>query len=132
MWGNQFLGLTSCMCCDDIVAECADVTFMDAWLPAYSSNPIGTNLWISRSPEITTILEGGKNDGTLSIAPISIEKVIQSLSPRTKKRTTLNYRCHLMKKMSISIPTKRTFDTSEPGPLCIKIYLQKTTPDSAG
>jgi coenzyme F420 hydrogenase subunit beta len=123
MWGNQFLGLTSCMCCDDIVAECADVTFMDAWLPAYSSNPIGTNLWISRSPEITMILEGGKNDGTLSIAPISIEKVIQSLSPRTKKRTTLSYRLHLMRKMNLSIPTKRTFDASEPRPSLYQRYI---------
>lgn len=123
MWNSQFLGLTSCMCCDDIVAECADVTFMDAWLPEYSSNPIGTNLWISRSPEITTLLESGKHDGALSITPISIENVIQSLAPRTKKRTTLNYRLHLMRKMNLSIPTKRSFDASEPHPSLYQRYV---------
>ena len=37
-WTNRWFTLNACNYCDDVFAECADITFMDAWLPEYSKD----------------------------------------------------------------------------------------------
>jgi len=45
-WINGWFTPRACNYCDDVFAECADVTFMDAWLPEYSKDDRGTSLVI--------------------------------------------------------------------------------------
>jgi coenzyme F420-reducing hydrogenase beta subunit len=62
-WVNRWFTPNACNYCDDVFAECADVTFMDAWLPEYSGDFKGTSLVLVRSAQIqNTIVEGIKSD----------------------------------------------------------------------
>lgn len=77
-WSNRWFSLNSCRFCDDIFAEVADVSFMDAWLPEYVDDPRGTNLVITRNPIIDGLLRSGYNRGEISLQDISPEQVIRS------------------------------------------------------
>ena len=56
-WGFGFFKYKACDYCDDVVAETADVTIGDAWLPQYSNDSKGTNVVIVRNPIIKDIIE---------------------------------------------------------------------------
>jgi len=70
LWADGWYTLKSCYYCDDVFAECADVTFMDAWLPEYFRDSKGTSLVISRRPEMVL------QEDTLH--EISIDQIIRS------------------------------------------------------
>ena len=92
-WTNRWFTPEACNYCDDIFAECADVTFMDAWLPEYSADYRGTSLVLVRSPLVQELFERRKRIGT---KPISIERVVQSQAGIVAiKREHLAHRLHL-------------------------------------
>ncbi|MBT0733035.1 Coenzyme F420 hydrogenase/dehydrogenase, beta subunit C-terminal domain [Methanoculleus bourgensis] len=74
-WTNRWFTPRACSYCDDVFAECADVTCMDAWLPEYSQDSRGTSLVLVRSPAVREVLERGQG---ISLDPIPVERVIQS------------------------------------------------------
>jgi len=74
-WTNRWFTPRACSYCDDVFAECADVTCMDAWLPEYSQDSRGTSLVLVRSPAVREVLERGQG---ASLDPIPVERVIQS------------------------------------------------------
>lgn len=65
--------LNACFHCDDIFAECADATFMDAWLKEYELDPKGTNLVIARNSELARYL---RHD--LGLTALPIQKILDS------------------------------------------------------
>jgi coenzyme F420-reducing hydrogenase beta subunit len=74
-WTNRWFTPRACNYCDDIFAECADVTCMDAWLPKYSADWRGTSLVLVRSPLVQELIE---QEQRIEIKSISIERVVQS------------------------------------------------------
>jgi coenzyme F420 hydrogenase subunit beta len=107
-WSNRWFTLKACNFCDDIFAELADITLMDAWLPEYSHDYRGTNLFIVRSPLIKKILNEGSGEEEIDINTVSINKIIQSqLGVIEIKRKQLPYRVHLEKKKGVNVPVKR-------------------------
>ena len=105
VWNSSEFTLPACEFCDDIFAECADITFMDAWLPEYTSDSRGTSLCIVRSELSEQILQ--ENDG-IAIEPISIQKVIASQhGVILNKREMLSCRLASRKKSGTFIPKKR-------------------------
>jgi len=74
-WTNRWFTPRACSYCDDVFAECADVTCMDAWLPEYSRDSRGTSLVLVRSPAVREVLERGQG---ISLDSIPVERVIQS------------------------------------------------------
>ncbi len=86
LYVNEVGGLKSCQFCDDMFAELADATFMDAWLPEYNSDRRGTNLVVSRnatlSSALTTLLASPEYEG----GRIAAEKVEQSQIGELRKR----------------------------------------------
>jgi hypothetical protein len=104
-WINRWFTPLACNYCDDIFAECADVSFMDAWLPEYSKESAGTSIAIIRSPLVNKIFLQG-ND--IVIKHIDIQKVIQSQSAVINlKRKFLSYRLYLERERGGIIPKKR-------------------------
>ena len=96
VWGSRAFTLPACDFCDDIFAECADVTFMDAWLPDYRSDSRGTSLCILRSDLISSIFTSGIDAGEIGFNNILIERVITSQSGVVEiKRPKLAYRLYL-------------------------------------
>ncbi|KKG07949.1 Coenzyme F420 hydrogenase/dehydrogenase, beta subunit C-terminal domain [Methanosarcina mazei] len=107
-WVNRWFTPNACNYCDDVFAELADVTLMDAWLPEYSRDSRGTNLIITRSSFIDKLLSNEIKNEKINIQEIPIRKVIQSqIGVIDIKRTQLSYRLHLAEKNGLSVPEKR-------------------------
>ncbi|WP_410508124.1 Coenzyme F420 hydrogenase/dehydrogenase, beta subunit C-terminal domain [Methanosarcina hadiensis] len=107
-WVNRWFTPNSCNYCDDVFAELADVTFMDAWIPEYSKNSQGTNLVLVRSPKVLDIIQKGIEKAEINISKISVEKVIKSQAGVIEfKRKQLSYRLYLTKQKRLKAPEKR-------------------------
>ena len=125
-YARQLFGLHSCDCCDDVFAELADVTFMDAWLPEYSSDWRGTSIYLTRSPIVENIIHEGIQQTELTITPITISDVILSQKPRLdrKRGAILSYKIECMREVGYNIPQKRS--THHPAKLsAFEKYKQK-------
>lgn len=107
-WINRWFTLNACNYCDDVFAELADVTFMDAWLPEYSSDSRGTNLTIVRNPFINDLILKGSTENQINIDKISIKKVIESQQGVIDlKQRSISYRLYLAKIKGLKVPNKR-------------------------
>ncbi|MDO4583957.1 MAG: Coenzyme F420 hydrogenase/dehydrogenase, beta subunit C-terminal domain [Planctomycetia bacterium] len=110
--------LKSCLLCDDLFSELADATFMEALVEPFVSDPRGTNLVISRHPEISEILETGFQKGNLQggILPPSQVFLAQAKNAR-KRRKTAGQCYHYERKIrpqEIPVPAKRPLLTESP------------------
>jgi len=107
-WVNRWFTPNACNYCDDIFAECADVTFMDAWLSDYSKNYKGTSLVLVRSVQIHNMIVDGIKSEEISLKIIPVQKINESQSGGIEeKRINLAYRLYLNKCAGIFSPQKR-------------------------
>ncbi len=107
-WVNRWFTPNACNYCDDVFAELADVTFMDAWLPEYISDSKGTNLLIVRSKLMQEITSYGVKSNNITVNEIPIDKVIRSqLGVIDVKRRQLAYRLYMAHKEGLKTPSKR-------------------------
>ncbi|AKB65777.1 Coenzyme F420 hydrogenase/dehydrogenase, beta subunit C-terminal domain [Methanosarcina mazei] len=114
-WTNRWFTLNACNYCDDVFAECADVTCMDAWLPDYSRDSRGTSLVLVRSPQVQSVIERGEG---VCLDHISVDQVVKSQGGvLTVKREHLAYRLNLYCKKGTKIPKKRVEPKSEGNPI---------------
>lgn len=115
-WTNKWFTPNPCNYCDDIFAEVADVSFMDAWLPEYMRNEAGTNILIVRSIVAKDIFQKGLNENVIHIEDIGPDKVLQSQEGVVlNKRKQLAYRLYLLKReygisLNKRVMPKRTFN----------------------
>jgi coenzyme F420-reducing hydrogenase beta subunit len=79
----------ACRFCDDAFAEVADVSFMDAWLPEYVSDNRGTSIVIVRSQAARQLVDDGIAQGTISMRPLAIDKVIASQAGVVKQKRAM-------------------------------------------
>lgn len=108
VWGNRWFTPNACNYCDDIYAECADIAFMDAWLPDYVKNPQGTNLIIVRSIELLTILNEARLSKQVDIQKTDISNILKSQAGVIDiKRSQLAIRLFLARQTGQMIPKKR-------------------------
>jgi len=77
IWSDRYFTPNACNFCDDIFAECADATFMDAWLPEYSADWRGHSIVLLRNGTLSEILAAGA-EKYLEISDLGIEDVIKS------------------------------------------------------
>jgi coenzyme F420-reducing hydrogenase beta subunit len=78
-WGNRYFAPNACNFCDDVFAECADIVFMDAWLPDFIMDWKGTNIVLVRNEALAAVLNKGMCEKAISLHnAISIEDVIKS------------------------------------------------------
>jgi coenzyme F420-reducing hydrogenase beta subunit len=107
-WLNRWFTPNACNYCDDVFAECADITFMDAWLPEYSSEPKGTSLVLVRSEQLQKIIVDGIASGEINLKPIPIQKIIESQTGGlVEKRINLAHRLYLNEYKGYFTPQKR-------------------------
>lgn len=98
----------SCNYCDDVFAEVADLTVMDAWLPEYLHDTDGTSLLVVRSAAMEQALLASQKAGSLVLTEISIDKIKKSQhGVLLKKRERLASRLSWAKKAGIYTPVKR-------------------------
>jgi coenzyme F420-reducing hydrogenase beta subunit len=107
-WLNRWFTPNPCNYCDDIFAECADIAFMDAWLPEYSNDSQGTSIVLVRSHLMQEVIDCGIKDKEIVLDPILIEKVMQSQAGVIDiKRQHLAYQLYLGYQKGLKMPKKR-------------------------
>lgn len=105
-WGQGFFKYNACEFCDDVLAETADVTVGDAWLPEYSEDTKGTNVIVVRHPDIQKIFE--EHEKSVYLEEIDSEKVYQSQAGGFRhRREGLSYRLYLKDEANEWRPLKR-------------------------
>jgi coenzyme F420 hydrogenase subunit beta len=76
-----------CTMCPDQLAELADISLGDAWLPEFRGDKIGKSLLITRTQFAENLLRALQSDGKIVLSPISLERVkrSQAVNLRFKK-----------------------------------------------
>ena len=91
-----------------MVAETADVTVGDAWLPQYVADSEGTNVVVVRNPIVGQLIEEGIESGRLTLDVINADDVAQSQDAGLRhRREGLAYRLHLKDEAGLWRPQKR-------------------------
>lgn len=86
LFENGYAVPKGCLFCDDVFAECADVTFMDAWLPEFSTDARGTSLVIVRNDKSGEVLRSLADEGLCHWEPLAPERVIRSQRGVVRKK----------------------------------------------
>jgi len=104
IWSDRYFTPKACDFCDDVFAETADVSFMDAWLPEYVTNGKGHSIVLTRNREIDDMfLSEYRKNGTVKV--ISIGATISSQSSVLfHKRSLIGERYSRYKRASL--PTR--------------------------
>src|SRR5690625_2283287 len=90
-WGMGFFKYTACDYCDDVLAETADISFGDAWLPEFTPDPEGDNIVVARSESAREVLHRNRRD--LALTDITAHRAAQSQDAGLRhRREGLSYR----------------------------------------
>ncbi|WP_018930675.1 Coenzyme F420 hydrogenase/dehydrogenase, beta subunit C-terminal domain [Gracilibacillus lacisalsi] len=123
-WGHGFFKYNACDFCDDVLAETADITIGDAWLPEYLRDSQGTNVIVVRNPDILNIINDNKDQ--LFLNEISTDKVYKSQAGGFRhRREGLAYRLFLKDMNKEWRPTKRVEPNDKLSSKRKKIYIKR-------
>ncbi len=107
-WGLNAFMLKACECCDDVVAELADIAIGDAWLPEFAQEARGTNLVVTRRTDLAELLAAGAARGELALVPVAPSAVVAAQDGAFRQRRQgLAYRLHLAAQRGEWRPRKR-------------------------
>lgn len=107
-WGHGFFKLKGCDFCDDIFAETADFVIGDAWLPEFSSDWRGTNVIVSRSSDLSAILNDGIDSGQVDFEELGPSELAKSQDANFRhRRAALPLRLKKADSNNIWRPKKR-------------------------
>ena len=105
-WGMGFFKYTACDYCDDVLAETADITFGDAWLPEFTGDPKGDNIVVTRSRAAKEVFD--RNSGALQLTDITAERAARSQDAGLRhRREGLAYRLAREQQNGRQVPRKR-------------------------
>jgi coenzyme F420 hydrogenase subunit beta len=112
-WGLGFFKPKACDYCDDVVAELADVTVGDAWLPQYVADSGGTNVVVVRSRVVAKLMADAVAAGRVWREPLTAADVVQSqASGFSHRRQGLAYRLWAARQRGEWVPHKRVAPAS--------------------
>ncbi|NVL90286.1 MAG: Coenzyme F420 hydrogenase/dehydrogenase, beta subunit C-terminal domain [Desulfobacterales bacterium] len=98
IWCHRYFTPNACNFCDDVFAECADVVFMNAWLPEYFSDYRGYNIVLIRDLQILEVLAGAAKKKEVFLKKLDVSKAISSQQGvLTSKQGDILERLHLTK-----------------------------------
>lgn len=105
-WGLGYFKYNACDYCDDVLAETADATFGDAWIPKYVSDDKGCNVIIIRNQAIQDLFNRYRNE--LVLHDSDATEVYQSQSSGFRhRRQGLAERLYIHQQRGEWTPTKR-------------------------
>jgi coenzyme F420-reducing hydrogenase beta subunit len=108
LWAHGFFKAQACDYCDDVLAETADVTVGDAWLPQYLKDPNGTNIIIVRHPIFREMIEEAMAAGRLKMDRLTPDDIARSQEGGLRhRREGLAYRLYLLDRAGKWRPRKR-------------------------
>ncbi|MEN3036708.1 MAG: Coenzyme F420 hydrogenase/dehydrogenase, beta subunit C-terminal domain [Candidatus Methanosuratincola petrocarbonis] len=89
-WGGAlslFFCPWRCSLCNDRVNTLADISFMDAWLPEFSKDYVGTSLVMSRSKSADKLILKAMEAGQIEVKKVQCNAVMQSQALEYAERT---------------------------------------------
>lgn len=115
---NDLFQYNACNYCDDVFAEVADVSVMDAWLPPYSDDPRGHSLLVVRNAVVDRCLRSLETDGRIVLETIANSDVERSQrGVLFKKRDRLAKRLNWAHHRGLKVPKKRVAASDSLSPL---------------
>ena len=105
---NGMFQHNACNFCDDVFAEVADISLMDAWIPEYVGETKGTSLMVVRSKGIEEILVKLASNGEVELrdsTPAQIKRSQQGVI--LKKQKKLAGRLNWAHRKGLYVPAKR-------------------------
>lgn len=124
-WGHGHFKYNACEFCDDVLAETADVTVGDAWLPQYSKDSMGTNVVVVRHPEIQKIIDNAGDK--LHLDELDASEIYQSQAGGFRhRRDGLAHRLYLKDEENVWRPDKRVQPRDIKNNKRKKIYEQRS------
>jgi coenzyme F420 hydrogenase subunit beta len=95
-----------CTMCPDQLAELADISLGDAWLPEFRSDRIGKSILVTRTQYANNLLTKLQADGKISLSPSSQEKVKHSQAVNLRfKKDDFSTRIALIEAFNRKTPT---------------------------
>lgn len=105
-WGLGYFKYNACDYCDDVLAETADVTFGDAWIPKYVNDGEGCNVIVVRNQDVQNLIDAHRDE--LVLHDSDSAEVYQSQAGGFRhRRQGLAYRLHVHQERGEWTPTKR-------------------------
>lgn len=110
-YGLGYFKYKACDYCDDVVAETADISIGDAWLPEYMDS--GTSIIVVRNREISNLMSAAILNEDLKLTRLEADQVFKSQEAGFRhRREGLAYRLDKHKEESW-IPAKRVSPSGE-------------------
>ncbi|MFT4253980.1 MAG: Coenzyme F420 hydrogenase/dehydrogenase, beta subunit C-terminal domain [Caulobacter sp.] len=107
-WGAGWFRVNACEYCDDVLAECADVAFGDAWLPKFDKDWRGTNCIVTRRADLGQLLTDGADEGRIRLVTVTPDDIAASQASGIRhRREGLAYRLSLKREQGLWAPRKR-------------------------
>lgn len=107
-WGQGYFKYNACEFCDDVLAETADITVGDAWLPNYQDDYLGTNIITVRNSTILELINRNIKEDNLHLDEVTAETVYDSQAGGFRhRRDGLSYRLYLKDQKKEWRPRKR-------------------------
>lgn len=95
-----------CTMCPDQLAELADISLGDAWLPEFRGDKVGKSILVTRTEYADILLSNLQADGKISLSPSSLEKVKRSQSVNLRfKKDDFSTRIALIEAFNQKTPT---------------------------
>lgn len=105
-WGLGYFKYNACDYCDDVLAETADVTFGDAWIPKYVNDGEGCNVIVVRNQDVQDLFDRHRDE--LVLHDSDSAEVYQSQAGGFRhRRQGLAYRLYVHEQRGEWTPTKR-------------------------
>lgn len=105
-WGLGYFKYNACDYCDDVIAETADVTFGDAWIPKYVNDGEGCNVIVVRNQDVQDLFARHRDE--LVLHDSDSAEVYQSQAGGFRhRRQGLAYRLYVHEQRGEWTPTKR-------------------------
>jgi coenzyme F420 hydrogenase subunit beta len=94
-----------CIMCPDQLAEFADISLGDAWLPEFRGDKLGKSILLARTSFAEALLADMHSEGVISLSPSSLAKVKRSQAVNLRfKKDDFHTRLTLIKALSIQTP----------------------------
>jgi hypothetical protein len=108
--------------CPDQLAEFADISLGDAWLPEFRGDKLGKSILLARTRFAEALLADMHSEGVISLSPSSLAKVKRSQAVNLRfKKDDFHTRLTLIKALSIQTPA---FSPDAVGKLSLMAFLR--------
>jgi len=127
VWVDRYFTPNACNFCDDVFAECADVGFMDAWLPNYYPDYRGHSIALIRDSQILNLFANAEKKEKMFLDRLDISDVIASQRDvLISKRVDIGQRLQLLCLTEEQIIPKRTTLFTASIPYIRRLWIKAT------